>query len=222
MLRAMWRVLETELRTLLVGHEGGNAGHRQEVSYGLPRQHSTLPPQWRRQDTQGSCRVRWKRMTLAPPSKAGRQPIAKLFTQTSYRTSRRLLVICPRATAIESTDSVVILPMSGSPTRSPLQPVPPVDVLSVHGTSSLPTVVGMTSHTAWPVTPVSKDLTDMRLRCSVISTVALAALPPSGASCASASVTAAWARGLESQNTKTPFWPVVELLGSAGYCETGT
>ena len=32
-LRAMWRVLETELRTLLTGHEGGNAGYRQGVSY---------------------------------------------------------------------------------------------------------------------------------------------------------------------------------------------
>ena len=32
-LRAMWRVLETELRNLLTGHEGGNAGYRQGVSY---------------------------------------------------------------------------------------------------------------------------------------------------------------------------------------------
>jgi len=32
-LRAMWRVLETELRKLLTGHEGGNAGYRQGVSY---------------------------------------------------------------------------------------------------------------------------------------------------------------------------------------------
>ena len=32
-LRAMWRVLETELRTLLTGHEGGNAGYRQGVSF---------------------------------------------------------------------------------------------------------------------------------------------------------------------------------------------
>jgi len=32
-LRAMWRVLETELRKLLTGHEGGNAGHSQGVSY---------------------------------------------------------------------------------------------------------------------------------------------------------------------------------------------
>ena len=31
MLRAMWRVLETELRKLLTGHEGGNAGHSQEL-----------------------------------------------------------------------------------------------------------------------------------------------------------------------------------------------
>jgi hypothetical protein len=32
-LRAMWRVLETELRKLLTGHEGGNAGYSQGVSY---------------------------------------------------------------------------------------------------------------------------------------------------------------------------------------------
>src|SRR5713101_4808110 len=29
----MWRVLETELRTLLNAHEGGNAGHSQGGSY---------------------------------------------------------------------------------------------------------------------------------------------------------------------------------------------
>ena len=29
MLRTMWRVLETGLRTTLAGHEGGNPGHRQ-------------------------------------------------------------------------------------------------------------------------------------------------------------------------------------------------
>jgi hypothetical protein len=34
-LRAMWQVLETDLRTLLTGHEGGNAGCRQGVSYGF-------------------------------------------------------------------------------------------------------------------------------------------------------------------------------------------
>jgi len=44
MLRAMWRVLETELRKLLTGHEGGNAGHTQGPSYGFTRQRSTLPP----------------------------------------------------------------------------------------------------------------------------------------------------------------------------------
>ena len=32
-LRAMWRVLETESRLLLNGHEGGNAGHSQGVAY---------------------------------------------------------------------------------------------------------------------------------------------------------------------------------------------
>jgi hypothetical protein len=43
MLRAMWRVLETGLRKLLTGHEGGNAGYRQGASFGSPRQRSTLP-----------------------------------------------------------------------------------------------------------------------------------------------------------------------------------
>ena len=43
MLRAMWRVLETGLRQLLNGHEDGNVGYSQGVSYGLPRQRPTLP-----------------------------------------------------------------------------------------------------------------------------------------------------------------------------------
>ena len=42
-LRAMWRALETELRSLLNGHEEGNLGHSQGGAYGPPRQHSTLP-----------------------------------------------------------------------------------------------------------------------------------------------------------------------------------
>jgi hypothetical protein len=44
MLRAMRRELETELRIRLSGHEGGNPGHSQGDSYGLPRQFPTLPP----------------------------------------------------------------------------------------------------------------------------------------------------------------------------------
>jgi hypothetical protein len=43
MLRAMWRGLETEPRTSLHGHEGGNPGHSQGMPYGPPRQPSTLP-----------------------------------------------------------------------------------------------------------------------------------------------------------------------------------
>ncbi len=44
MLRAMWRALETGLRVTLLGHEGGNSGHRQgSLPSGLPRQRSTLP-----------------------------------------------------------------------------------------------------------------------------------------------------------------------------------
>ena len=43
MLRAMWRELETGLRTLLIGHEGGNLGYSQGAAYGLPRQFPTLP-----------------------------------------------------------------------------------------------------------------------------------------------------------------------------------
>ena len=42
-LRAKWRGLETESRTTLPGHEGGNPGYRQGESCGLPRQSSTLP-----------------------------------------------------------------------------------------------------------------------------------------------------------------------------------
>jgi hypothetical protein len=43
LLRAMWRALETGLRKLLTGHEGGNAGYRQGVPFESPRQFSTLP-----------------------------------------------------------------------------------------------------------------------------------------------------------------------------------
>ncbi len=43
MLRAMWRGLETGLRTTLHGHEGGNPGYGQGESYRSPRQSSTLP-----------------------------------------------------------------------------------------------------------------------------------------------------------------------------------
>ena len=43
MLRARWRGLETEPRTSLHGHEGGNPGHSQGTPYGPPRQSSTLP-----------------------------------------------------------------------------------------------------------------------------------------------------------------------------------
>ncbi len=42
MLRARWRGLETEPRTSLHGHEGGNPGHSQGMPYGPPRQPSTL------------------------------------------------------------------------------------------------------------------------------------------------------------------------------------
>jgi hypothetical protein len=42
-LRARWRELETGLRRLLGGHQGGNPGYRQGGSSGLPRQFSTLP-----------------------------------------------------------------------------------------------------------------------------------------------------------------------------------
>jgi hypothetical protein len=42
-LRARWRELETGLRRLLGGHEGGNPGYRQGGSSEPPRQFSTLP-----------------------------------------------------------------------------------------------------------------------------------------------------------------------------------
>jgi hypothetical protein len=43
MLRAMWRELETGLRLLLTGHEGGNPRHSQGAAYESPRQFPTLP-----------------------------------------------------------------------------------------------------------------------------------------------------------------------------------
>jgi hypothetical protein len=48
MLRAMRRGLETGLRWLLHGHEGGNPGYSQGAAYGLPRQFPTLPGSARR------------------------------------------------------------------------------------------------------------------------------------------------------------------------------
>ena len=42
-LRARWRGLETELRTSLHGHKGGNPGYGQGMPYGPPRQSPTLP-----------------------------------------------------------------------------------------------------------------------------------------------------------------------------------
>jgi hypothetical protein len=42
-LRARWRGLETEPRTSLNGHEGGNPGYSQGKPYGPPRQPPPLP-----------------------------------------------------------------------------------------------------------------------------------------------------------------------------------
>jgi hypothetical protein len=65
MLRAMWRELETGLRRLLPGHEGGNPGHGQGAAYGLPRQLSTLPP---RRSTSSCCLSRrFSAMTARTP-----------------------------------------------------------------------------------------------------------------------------------------------------------
>jgi len=54
-LRAMWRVLETELRKLLTGHEGGNAGYRQGVSYEFvaPALDPTGLQQWQKPNARG-------------------------------------------------------------------------------------------------------------------------------------------------------------------------
>ena len=47
-----WRWLETGLRTSLTGHEGGNPGYRQALTFELPRQPPTLPMRrmWKRSD----------------------------------------------------------------------------------------------------------------------------------------------------------------------------
>ena len=60
MLRAMWRELETGLRTLLTGHEEGNLGHSQGVAYELPRQFPTLPP------LESACSFRGGNMLVLP------------------------------------------------------------------------------------------------------------------------------------------------------------
>ena len=44
-LRPRRRGLETESRTTLAGHEGGNPGYGQGKAYGPPRQSSTRPVQ---------------------------------------------------------------------------------------------------------------------------------------------------------------------------------
>ena len=63
-LRARWRGLETESRTTLTGHEGGNPGDRQGESYGLPRQSSTLPTRGRWCSAHAGARE-------APPTERG-------------------------------------------------------------------------------------------------------------------------------------------------------
>ena len=63
MLRARRRELETGLRPLLHGHEGGNPGHSQGAAYGLPRQFPTLASDVSRRSC-GCKSRRWK-----PPSR---------------------------------------------------------------------------------------------------------------------------------------------------------
>ena len=65
MLRAMWRALETESRSFLNGHEGGNAGYSQGTSYGFTRQRSTLPGMNSTQDNE--LTLLWQRGTSARP-----------------------------------------------------------------------------------------------------------------------------------------------------------
>ena len=78
MLRAMRRELETGLRRLLHGHEGGNPGHSQGAAYGLPRQFPTLPG-----SPQNDCSRRNPRMerhrTSLIRSTEGRTTILTMF-----------------------------------------------------------------------------------------------------------------------------------------------
>ena len=83
MLRAMRRELETALRILLTGHEGGNPGYSQGESYGLPRQLSTLP---------GDTRFNFRRMISSPSRRL-------LIAQGRLdQVHRRHLQICARPT----------------------------------------------------------------------------------------------------------------------------
>jgi hypothetical protein len=75
MLRAMRRVLETQLRKLLTGHEDGNVGYSQGVSCGLARQHSTLPGSTVRQD-RSNPGSRWIASSIRTP---GRLVVMRLF-----------------------------------------------------------------------------------------------------------------------------------------------
>ena len=65
MLRAMWRGLETELRTTLPGHEGGNPGYRPGKSYGSPRQSSTLPEGYRDACRKAGIKCSWGRLLIS-------------------------------------------------------------------------------------------------------------------------------------------------------------
>lgn len=62
MLRAMWRELETGLRLLLTGHEGGNPRHSQGVAYESPRQFPTLPTQVGGESCTGAGRLARRRV----------------------------------------------------------------------------------------------------------------------------------------------------------------
>jgi hypothetical protein len=87
-LRAMWRGLQTELRSFLNGHEGGNPGYSQVVSYGPPRQRSTLPS------------------TLRTTHPSAKPPVPKIQGRRTLRT----VSVEPRSTNSAASGLVVRCP----------------------------------------------------------------------------------------------------------------
>src|SRR6516165_6959606 len=101
MLRAMRRGLETGLRRLLHGHEGGNPGYGQEAAYGLPRQFPTLPPI---KEPKGSPKMRGLPL-IESVADGGREPRGRLPTMPTLT----IAATC-RATPSVSTSSCSRVP----------------------------------------------------------------------------------------------------------------
>ena|SRR5438128_907951 len=84
----MWLVLETELRKPLTGHEGGNAGHSQEVSYELVA--PALDPTNRSMTfTKGACMLPARYCDRVGPPSGSDSAVSLLIGDTNFRVTIR-------------------------------------------------------------------------------------------------------------------------------------